>query len=339
MKHETPIPEMISIPHEALDRLVPMHLLVTCTGHIRHTGPTLAKLRPGQGFVGAPFLEVFELRRPRSISSISDLITLGEGRLNLRLREPPETTMKGQMMRFPGQNGCVTDLLIDLSFGISAVEAVGQFNLTSSDFPPTDLTIELLYLMEAKDAVMQESRNQNLRLESAKLAAEQQATTDTLTGLKNRRAMDSILARYAAGNETYSVMHLDLDFFKEVNDTLGHAAGDFVLQETAKILMDETRSYDAAVRFGGDEFVILLHRMIDKDRIIKVADRILTRLQEPMDFDGKACRVAGSIGISMSRDYADPDGEQMLIDADRALYASKNAGRAQFSFAHDLLPQ
>lgn len=131
-------------------------------------------------------------------------------------------------------------------------------------------------------------------------------------------------------------MHLDLDFFKAVNDTLGHAAGDYVLQQAAHILVEETRDNDAVIRFGGDEFVLLFHGLTNPDRLASVAERILQRLEEPMSFNDAPCRVSGSIGIAMSDDYPAPDPLQILEDADMALYASKNAGRAQHTFARDL---
>ncbi len=324
-------PEHLCLPQAALDRLMPMHAVVGPTGHILAAGPTLEKLFE-TGLIGERFLEAFELKRPRNVSQIADLRSEAGQALSLRLRSAPQTPLKGLALTVPGQDV----ILVNLSFGIAAVDAVGVFDLTAGDFPPTDLTVEMLYLVEAKEAVMEESRNLNLRLQGAKIAAEEQAFTDTLTGLKNRRAMDMILARYTAAREKFGLMHLDLDFFKEVNDTLGHAAGDFVLQEAARILVEETRSEDTIVRAGGDEFVLIFHRLTRADRLSKVANRILARLEEPMLFGETPCRVSGSIGIAVSSDYPEPDTDQMLADADAALYASKNAGRARHTFARDV---
>ena len=328
------VPEMtgVELPLAALSQLMPMHALVSPSGHIRHAGPTLDKLRPGQGFAGVRFLEAFELRRPRNVKNIADFAAPGGTRLALRLRDGPGVPLKGLAIPMPGKAG----ILVNLSFGIAAVDAVGIFDLTCGDFPTTDLTIEMLYLVEAKEAVMNESRRLNIRLEGAKIAAEEQAFTDTLTGLKNRRAMDMILARYAVSGQKFAMMHLDLDYFKDVNDTLGHAAGDHVLQEAARILVEETREDDTVVRFGGDEFVLLFHGLTDAKRLGAVAGRILKRLQVPMLYQENPCRISGSIGITMSDDYDEPVPGQMLIDADMALYASKNAGRARHTFVRDV---
>ena len=322
----------VQIPATDLDWMMPMHAIVSDTGHIQSTGPTLAKLRDGDNLVGARFLEVFELRRPRSISCMADLMKAGRQRLQLRFRNRPDIPMKGLAFQLPDARG----LFVNLSFGISTAKATNTFQLSAQDFSPTDLSIEMLYLVEAQDAVMNESSDLNMRLLGAKSAAEEQASTDTLTGLKNRRAMDIILARYVACREKFSMMHLDLDFFKAVNDTYGHAAGDFVLCEAAKIFRKELRSEDSVIRFGGDEFVLLIHRLTNPIPLAGIATRILQGLEKPMLFEGHECRVSGSIGITVSDDYDPIDPGQMLADADAALYAAKEAGRAQHRFFREV---
>ncbi len=314
---------------QALDQLMPLHVMLRPTGHIRQAGPTLRKLLPGQTLEGARFLELFEMRRPREARGYDDLAAACFAPLSLRLRAGPHTCFRGLGVALPGGAG----LLINLSFGIGAVDAVSDFQLTSGDFPPTDVTVEMLYLVEAKEAVMEESRSLNRRLQVARVAAEEQAFTDTLTGLKNRRAMDHILGRYVRLGEAFSLMQVDLDYFKAVNDTLGHAAGDHVLQETARILVQETRSSDTIVRAGGDEFVLIFHALTDPDKLSQIAARILARLEQPILFEGAPCRISASIGITVSDDYSPPCAERMLADADAALYASKGAGRARHTFA------
>ncbi len=318
----------IMLTPEAMGRLMPMHVIVRPTGHIVSAGPTLAKLLPDCPLEGRRFLELFQLRRPRDVTGYADLAAATATPLALRLRNCPDTAFRGLAVALPGQAG----LLINLSFGIGAVEAVGRYRLTSADFPATDVTVEMLYLVEAKEAVMEESRSLNRRLQVARTAAEERAFTDTLTGLKNRRAMDHILDRYTRLGDSFSLMQVDLDFFKAVNDTLGHAAGDHVLQEVARILVEETRSDDTIVRAGGDEFVLIFHRLTDPDRLARIAGRILARLEEPIPFNGAPCRISASIGITVSDDYECPTADQMLIDADTALYASKKAGRARHTF-------
>lgn len=218
-------------------------------------------------------------------------------------------------------------MTVNLSFGISVVDAVREFDLTAADFAATDLTVEMLYLVEAKSAAMEASRQLNERLQSAREEAEQQALTDTLTGLKNRRAIDQEIFEALASREPFALMHADLDFFKAVNDTMGHAAGDHVLQEVSHIMTGETREVDSVGRVGGDEFVILLKGPQDSEVIDRIAQRIIDKLQVPIPFEDQFCQISGSIGTVVAGDYLNPTADQLLGDADAALYAAKHAGR------------
>jgi diguanylate cyclase (GGDEF)-like protein len=166
-------------------------------------------------------------------------------------------------------------------------------------------------------------------LQGAKTVAEEQAMTDTLTGLRNRRAADLTLAALCEMQADFSLMHMDLDFFKAVNDTLGHAAGDHVLKEVARILMAEVRTSDTAARIGGDEFLVVMPGLIEPVRVQRMARRIIDCVSEPMPFEGSICSISASIGVTRSTFYDAPRPEVMLADADAALYISKNSGRAQ----------
>ncbi|MGH1329794.1 MAG: diguanylate cyclase domain-containing protein [Paracoccaceae bacterium] len=317
-------PERSLLSGAAMDHLMPMHLVIGADGCILRAGPTLLKLQPENALIGRSFFEVFKLRKPRSIADFVDLQAYSGSRIQLAFRDRAGADLKGVIMPMAGGK----ELILNLSFGISVFEAVREYKLTAGDFAPTDLTIEMLYLVEAKTAVLEEFRELNQRLQGAKIAAEEQAFTDTLTGLKNRRAMDHVLSRLIAAGTGFSLMHLDLDFFKDVNDTLGHAAGDHVLQAVARILVDETRAEDTVARVGGDEFVLIINRMTDEERLAGMAQRIITCLEIPISFNGTPCKISGSIGITTSESYEALDLDRMLADADTALYASKHKGRA-----------
>ncbi len=309
----------------ALDALCPMHLILNNTGHIVHAGPMLQKIRPDGRLVGQRFLEVFEVKSPRRLSSVSDLQGMAHHKLRLKLREPPFTTLKGILVPTGDADG---PHLVNLSFGISILDAVRDFALTNADFAATDLAIEMLYLVEAKTAAMEASYRLNTRLQGAKIAAEEQAFTDTLTGLKNRRALDTVLTRLLSQNASFAVMQIDLDYFKTVNDTLGHAAGDHVLQHVAQIMVEQTRSHDLVARVGGDEFTVVLPDVRSDDILRRVGQRIIERLEEPILFQGSACNISASIGTVWIQSGDSPRMEDVLSDADVALYASKHAGRA-----------
>ncbi len=314
---------------DALGHLMPMFLWVTPTGLIRAAGPTLAKLCAGGDLVGKRFLDRFVVEKPHPLESMADVQALQGQRILLRLKEGPETPLRGQVQPLDGGQGW----LLNLSFGIAVSQAVREHRLTNADFAPTDLTVELLYLTEVKEAVMGELAALNARLRLAHQDAETRALTDALTGLANRRALDRDLAREchlaARGGVGFALVHLDLDYFKAVNDTLGHAAGDHVLAEVASILRQETRQSDTVARVGGDEFVLILRGRPELRDAQAVADRIIRKLERPIDYDGTPCRISASAGICLSSAYPVPDPEQLHSDADEATYAAKRAGRGR----------
>lgn len=311
-----------------LDVLCPMHVILGKTGHIVHCGPTLHKLVFRDLPATCRFLDVFEVLRPRGIREMKGLLAASGQKLHLKKRQEPRTALKAVLMPFAETGGAIANL----SFGISIMDGVRDYRLTSTDFAATDLTIEMLYLIEAKSAAMEASRKLNLRLQGARIAAEEQAFTDTLTGLKNRRAIDHILSRLIERDRPFALMQLDLDFFKAVNDSHGHAAGDAVLQQVARVLVEETRENDCVARVGGDEFVLVFEALTMRAKLAEISRRIISRIEEPVPFNGVDCRISCSIGIALSHDCQPLDQESVMSDADAALYACKRAGRAQFRF-------
>ena len=311
-----------------LETLCPMFVLLDDRGRIRQVGPTLQKLRPDRQMVGNGFLDLFELVRPRAVTTVPALMSMAGAKLHLKFHDEPRTALKGLVAPLPGNNGAV----VNLSFGISILDAVRDYALTSADFSGTDLAIELLYLVEAKSAAMEASRSLNLRLQGAMLAAEEQAYTDTLTGLKNRRALEHLLSHLISSKADFALMHLDLDFFKSVNDQLGHAAGDHVLKQSARIMLEETRGDDTVARVGGDEFVLIFKGLMDRDKLSGIAARLIARMQEPIEFEGNPCRISASLGTALSTQFQSPKAAEILHAADLALYEAKRNGRSGHRF-------
>ena len=316
---------------KVLDTLCPMHVVLDATGHIRHTGPAFRKLRWEAPPEGQRLLELLELRRPKAAGSMASLLRLAGTKLHFALRARPKTELKGVLVPMPGDSGAV----LNLSFGISIVDAVRDFDLTAADFAATDLTVEMLYLVEAKSAAMEELRRLNTRLDGARMLAEEQAFTDKLTGLKNRRAMDHVLSEVTEAGLAFSLMHIDLDHFKAANDTHGHAAGDLVLQTVAERLTAGTRDGDALVRLGGDEFLLVLPNQSNPQVLKELAERLIADIERPIVYGGQHIQVSASVGASMSADYDGVNIARMMEDADTALYAAKAAGRSGFKLYQD----
>lgn len=320
----------VLLPQGVMDTLLPMHVLCDASGIIVHVGPTSAKMAGDQQIVGRDVLDVFNFKRPDGAETFEALLEAANQRLSLSWKTADHLTLRGVIKPLPGTEGAI----LNLSFGLSFARAVAEFSLTLSDFAVTDQTVELLYLNEAKASTTRLSEHLTSRLQDAHATAQAQANTDVLTGLSNRRAMDDELGfLMASRNKDFTLMHLDLDLFKQVNDTYGHAAGDLVLKEVGKILYGELRRNDFPARIGGDEFLIAL-RPAQSDAVVsRIANRIIQRIEEPIAIDGATVRISASIGIISTTSYASrPPLKQMMEDVDKALYAAKHNGRGQHVF-------
>ena len=161
------------------------------------------------------------------------------------------------------------------------------------------------------------------------------AYVDTLTGLPNRAELYRRLVDMTASSQRHDellFLHLiDLDHFKEVNDSFGHPGGDALLREMAERMRGVLRDTDLLARLGGDEFAVLQPGGHALEAGAIVAEKLLEVLAIPVDIDGKPAQVSGSIGISVY-----PDGgtqaEQLIRNADIALYQAKDAGRSRYCF-------
>ncbi|MXQ08204.1 EAL domain-containing protein [Alphaproteobacteria bacterium GH1-50] len=161
------------------------------------------------------------------------------------------------------------------------------------------------------------------------------AMHDPLTELGNRRQADadleSLVRRAEETPEDYCLMQIDIDRFKEVNDALGHVAGDHILKVVASQLQQHCGKNIKCYRIGGDEFLIIYFHEVSEEELTRTARSIIESIDEPIEFDGHTCRVGASIGIALGRD-ADYDPASALINADLALYEVKRSGRNSFLF-------
>jgi diguanylate cyclase (GGDEF)-like protein len=180
--------------------------------------------------------------------------------------------------------------------------------------------------------VMTRMMGLNRRLMSAGVELQRRASTDLLTGLTNRAEFRSRLQLALARTEVragdVALLFIDLDDFKDVNDTLGHAAGDDLLAVVADRLRQVVRSGDLVARLGGDEFAVLLQGPDAIAHAMTVGERAVDALGEPVDVNGTSVRVGASVGLATSCDGSDLD--RLMREADVAMYTAKSLGKNRF---------
>lgn len=161
------------------------------------------------------------------------------------------------------------------------------------------------------------------------------AHNDPLTGLPNRLSLMEHLGHMIAAarrdDSQVALLFIDLDHFKRVNDSLGHLVGDTLLQTIARRITESLRGTDVVARFGGDEFIVLLPRTLQRMDVEEVAHKLLGRIEVPVNADGRLISVTPSIGISMFP-HDGETADDLIKHADTAMYLAKSRGRANFQF-------
>ena len=171
-----------------------------------------------------------------------------------------------------------------------------------------------------------QTKRQQVELEKA-------AMTDDLTGLRNRRGLTEMLTTIVADmtpRQRLAVLHLDLDKFKSINDTLGHEAGDQVLIRTARRLESNRAKFDVIARIGGDEFLMAKVTSLSDENIGRLCEQVVSDISEPMQFNGRVCNFGASVGVAFYTTSGDLPIDQSIADADIALNAAKTAGRGVY---------
>lgn len=212
------------------------------------------------------------------------------------------------------------------SFELRSMTAGGERDLHTTyipDFRP-DGTVAGIFVLVTDVTPMRTVERQ----------LQQLARIDTLTQVANRRHFDEklleALARVRRQGDALALMFMDIDHFKAINDTHGHATGDAVLVEFASRLKSCLRETDTVARLGGDEFVILSEGSGGAAEVAQVAERLRARLQPPMVVEGREFRVTSSIGIALADPTLDTPAA-LMSRADEALYSAKRAGRDRYA--------
>ncbi len=153
---------------------------------------------------------------------------------------------------------------------------------------------------------------------------------DVLTGLPNRSLFQARLQeaalKYQRDNTPFALLYIDLDKFKPINDSLGHEAGDYVLQQVARRMIDTLRKADTVARLGGDEFGVILHDMGSRELASRIAKKLLAAIASPLSYHSHPLQVGASMGITLFPDDS-TDLEQLTAYADSAMYQAKQSGR------------
>ena len=180
---------------------------------------------------------------------------------------------------------------------------------------------------------------QKLEISTAQQMAEHHSLHDPLTNLANRRYLDQRMKELADQDNRVALLHIDIDHSKQINDTKGHDAGDFILLHVSNTLKELVRENDFVARVGGDEFVVLadLSNAADpKGLTSKVGERINMALSKPVQYEDESCRLSVSVGAAIKLDDA-VDMKTLFLNADTALYKAKFEGRNRFDIYDEAL--
>ena len=190
-------------------------------------------------------------------------------------------------------------------------------------------------LQASRDALERAVGERTAELEEAKARAQHLADHDALTGLPNRRLLEDRLRQALAlshrNRKQTAVMFIDLDRFKPINDSLGHAVGDVLLREVSQRLVNQLREGDTICRIGGDEFVVVLPEVKRSSDVAQVAQKVIEQVSYPVTIEERELAVTCTIGIAIFPDDG-RDAETLIRNADAAMYAAKELGRANYQF-------
>lgn len=221
----------------------------------------------------------------------------------------------------------VLSSLVVIGHGVS-LHYLGLLDTDAFLIFPVLLCLALVFLTKARIA-----QTEIQRLTETEEQTRNKSMSDALTGLPNRaQFLEQVTRSIQCGHHNrefhFAVLFIDLDGFKPINDKLGHKAGDAVLRQTAKRLHGCLRKGDMVGRYGGDEFTLLINNVSGPQDAIRVAERVLVKLQEPINV-GEPVTVGASIGIALSTNLHER-AEDLIRDADGAMYRAKAQGKNRF---------
>jgi diguanylate cyclase (GGDEF)-like protein/PAS domain S-box-containing protein len=297
---------------------------------------SLAKARIGLGRVLAE--RASEQRLRRMLQHSTDIIAVLDLDLSIRYLSPGAERMLGVAPHhvfgtswldavFPADRGKANDLI---EASTSDRPAQAEFRLLAGDGSHRYVDVVATRVIEHDEPGFVLTCHDVTERRALEQQLSYQAFHDSLTGLANRALfrdrLEHAIARSARTSTRFAVLFIDLDDFKDVNDSLGHAAGDAMLRQMTHRLADEVRDEDTVARLGGDEFAILLESITDEDEVETVANRIVRSAREPFSIGNSAISTGLSIGVAVA-DGTAASAEAVMRNADLALYEAKNLGK------------
>ncbi|WP_421857997.1 putative bifunctional diguanylate cyclase/phosphodiesterase [Oricola sp.] len=260
----------------------------------------------------------------------------------------PETIDKA-VNRYKAESYALMDLLSKLEYGAYVIVAILSILQVLAAFLPLQRSAWNILaradslkrrLRETSETLARRTRE----LRELRKDVEHSAMHDALTKLPNRRSLEKELLLRCNGAESKTchsaILHLDIDRFRQINDTLGHAAGDLVLSHVAGVLRRTLPERDFIARTGGDEFVILTRTVQDREKLEELASKIIEELSNPLIYNGQICQCSVSIGIDSATTCSSCSGsgpERILTNADIAQNHAREVGCGRYAFFNEAM--
>lgn len=297
--------------------------------YINQAGMHLLKAAYDDEVVGKPFSEFLHPDYQQIMDGDITELAAEEMLIPLHLRDISQNNIDGEMGLTVLESGANVRCMLE-------VRDITAHNRAVTALRHSIETLEVR--VEERTRELQDEVTERRRAEEM---LRHVASHDGLTDLPNRSLMmdrlDKAISRAHRDDKKCAVMFIDLDGFKPINDTLGHDMGDVLLREAASRLELSIRETDTAARFGGDEFVLILTDLNKLDDAPPVAKKVLEMLSQPVDLNGNAASIGASIGIAMYPDHA-LTAEDLLKQADIAMYAVKESGKNDYAMANPVEP-
>ena len=316
-----------------VDAAFPFHLVLDTELRILHVGSSLRRLL--RNLPDGPHLtDLFEVATPKGVVSFADLTSNPRALFLLQSVTEAGLLLRGQMLHDHAA-GCV---FFVGSPWVTETATFGSLGLTLDDFAVSDAVVDYVLLLQRQSSSLAEARELASRLHETADQLTHQAFHDALTGLANRAKLIDHLSRIPMTGQPpqVSVLMLDLDGFKAVNDSYGHAAGDEVLDIVGARLRGVARADDLVARLGGDEFALVLESVaprapLTEDAVTAVVERVLAALSDPIPLascSAVSVRLSASIGIAYR--HGTETADDLLRNADLAMYAAKAGGKSRY---------